>query len=68
MGLQGLIMLLLEALRADSLLLPGGIRVAQVFGLGLLLYTLTWLRQRTPAPPLLTQAEAAAEPKLQEQP
>lgn len=68
MGLQGLIMLLLEALRADSLLLPGGIRVAQVFGLGLLLYTLTWLRQRTPAPPLLTQAEAATEPKLQEQP
>lgn len=33
----------IEALRADSLLLPGGIRAAQVFGLVLLLSALHWM-------------------------
>lgn len=43
LGLHGLALLLIEALRADSLLLPGGIRAAQVFGLVLLLYALHWM-------------------------
>jgi phosphatidylglycerol---prolipoprotein diacylglyceryl transferase len=51
LGWQGLILLLLEPLRADSLLLPGGVRAAQVVGLGLLLAALVWLRGRgQPAP------------------
>lgn len=44
LGLQGLIFLLLEPLRADSLLLPYGVRAVQVVGLGLLLAALIWLR------------------------
>ncbi len=44
LGLQGLTLLLVEALRADSLLLPGGIRAAQVVGLALLLVALQSLR------------------------
>jgi phosphatidylglycerol---prolipoprotein diacylglyceryl transferase len=65
LSLQGLTSLLVEALRADSLVLPGGIRAAQVFGLVLLLYTLTWARRhsglagRVPA--------ETSEPALQEQ-
>jgi phosphatidylglycerol:prolipoprotein diacylglycerol transferase len=47
LGLQGLILLLIEALRADSLLLPGGIRAAQVFGLALLLYALSWSQRHS---------------------
>jgi phosphatidylglycerol---prolipoprotein diacylglyceryl transferase len=45
LGLQGLSSLLIEALRADSLVLPGGIRAAQVFGLALLLYALSWMQR-----------------------
>jgi phosphatidylglycerol---prolipoprotein diacylglyceryl transferase len=45
LGLQGLTSLLIEALRADSLVLPGGIRSAQVFGLALLLYALSWAQR-----------------------
>lgn len=45
LGLQGLTLLLIEALRADALLLPGGIRAAQVFGLALLLVALLWARR-----------------------
>ena len=48
LGLQGLTLLLIEALRADSLVLPGGVRVNQVFGLALLLYTLYWMRGHSP--------------------
>lgn len=52
LGLQGLTILLLEPLRADSLLLPLGVRAAQVAGLILLLASLGWLRaQRTLAEP-----------------
>ncbi len=40
LGLQGLTLLVLEPLRADSLLLPFGVRSAQVVGLGLLLAAL----------------------------
>lgn len=40
LGLQGATMLVLEALRADSLALAGGIRAAQVFGLLLILLAL----------------------------
>jgi phosphatidylglycerol---prolipoprotein diacylglyceryl transferase len=47
LGLQGLTSLLVETLRADSLVFPGGIRAAQVFGLALLLYTLSWARQHS---------------------
>jgi phosphatidylglycerol:prolipoprotein diacylglycerol transferase len=47
LGLQGLTLLLIEALRADSLVFPGGIRAAQVFGLALLLCTLIWARQQS---------------------
>lgn len=47
LGIQGLTLLLLEPLRADSLLLPYGIRAAQVVGLCLLLGVLAWLRARS---------------------
>jgi phosphatidylglycerol---prolipoprotein diacylglyceryl transferase len=47
LGLQGLTSLLVESLRGDSLVFPGGIRAAQVFGLALLLYTLTWARHHS---------------------
>jgi hypothetical protein len=46
LGLQGRTLLLLEPLRGDSLLLPFGVRAAQVAGLGLLLAALLWLRGR----------------------
>jgi phosphatidylglycerol:prolipoprotein diacylglycerol transferase len=48
LGLQGLTLLLLEPLRADSLLLPFGVRAAQVVGLGMLLAALLWLRGQSP--------------------
>lgn len=48
LGLQGATMLALEALRADSLALAGGIRAAQVFGLLLLLLAL-WHGRRQAA-------------------
>ena len=64
LGLQGLMSLLIEALRADSLVLSGGIRSAQVFGLALLLYALSWMQRYSgTAQPL--QAERS-EPTLQE--
>ena len=46
LGLQGFTMLLLEPLRADSLLLPAGIRAAQLVGLALLLVSLFWFRRQ----------------------
>jgi phosphatidylglycerol:prolipoprotein diacylglycerol transferase len=49
LGLQGLTLLLIEPLRADSLLLPYGVRVAQVFGLACLLGALVWRREHVPA-------------------
>jgi len=60
LGLQGMTLLLVEALRADSLLLPGGIRTAQVFGLGLLLYALYWGRQHAPKAGALAPTTGAA--------
>ena len=65
LGLQGLTSLLIEALRADSLMLPGGIRSAQVFGLGLLLYALSWARRHSRAAGLAPTE--TSEPTLQEQ-
>jgi phosphatidylglycerol:prolipoprotein diacylglycerol transferase len=65
LGLLGLSSLLIEALRADSLVLPGGIRSAQVFGLALLLYALSWA-QRHSGTAQLVRAETS-EPMLQEQ-
>ena len=47
LGLQGLTLLLIEPLRGDSLVFPGGVRAAQVAGLALLLCSLWWMRQRT---------------------
>jgi phosphatidylglycerol---prolipoprotein diacylglyceryl transferase len=47
LGLQGIALLLVEALRADSLLLPAGVRAGQVFGLALVLLALLWMRWRT---------------------
>lgn len=47
LGLQGLSMLLIEALRADSLLLPAGIRAGQVFGLCCVAGSLLWFRRRS---------------------
>jgi prolipoprotein diacylglyceryltransferase len=61
LGLQGLTLLLVEALRADSLVLPGGVRVAQVFGLGLLLYALYWVRQHPLTHPQPLPAGSSAE-------
>jgi len=46
-GLQGMTLLLVEALRADSLLLPAGVRAGQVFGLALVLLALLWMRWHT---------------------
>ena len=46
LGGQGLTWLLIEALRADSLVLPGGVRVVQVVGLVLLLSALWWARSK----------------------
>ena len=40
-------LLLVEALRADSLLLPAGVRAGQVFGLALVLLALLWMRWHT---------------------
>jgi phosphatidylglycerol:prolipoprotein diacylglycerol transferase len=51
LGLQGMTLLLVEALRADSLLLPAGVRAGQVFGLGLVLLALIWLRWHANATP-----------------
>ena len=57
--------LFIEALRADSLVLPGGIRAAQVFGLALLLYSLSWIQRHSrTAPP--KRAETSG-PMLHEQ-
>lgn len=47
LGTQGLTLLLIEALRADSLVFPGGVRSAQVVGLALLVGALVWARRRT---------------------
>ena len=46
LGLQGMTLLLVEALRADSLLLPAGVRAGQVFGLVLVLLALIWMRRQ----------------------
>jgi phosphatidylglycerol:prolipoprotein diacylglycerol transferase len=65
LGLQGLSSLLIEALRADSLVLPGGIRAAQLFGLALLLYAVSWAQRHSG----ITQPVrgGTSEPTLQEQ-
>jgi phosphatidylglycerol:prolipoprotein diacylglycerol transferase len=67
LGLNGLTLLLVEALRADSLILPGGLRVAQLFGLGLILYALHWARRNTTAG-RPTPVEVASGSELQRQP
>jgi phosphatidylglycerol:prolipoprotein diacylglycerol transferase len=51
LALQGLTMLLLEPLRADALLLPFGLRVAQIVGLSLLLSAIATWRSAPPAQP-----------------
>jgi len=51
LGLQGVTLLLVEALRADSLLLPASVRAGQVFGLALVLLALLWMRWHTRATP-----------------
>ena len=48
LGLQGLTLLLVEWLRGDAPVLPGGVRLAQVVGLALMLAAIAWLRQRAP--------------------
>ncbi len=45
LGLQGITMLVIEAWRGDSLLLPGGIRAAQIAGLTLMIAALLWARR-----------------------
>lgn len=64
LGGQGLILLLVEALRADSLLLPGGVRVAQVVGLALLIHGLWWARQHAHDTAAATSRESAADSSL----
>jgi phosphatidylglycerol:prolipoprotein diacylglycerol transferase len=49
--LQGMTLLLVEALRADSLLFPAGVRAGQVFGLVLVLLALLWMRGRSSGTP-----------------
>ena len=68
LGLNGLALLLIEALRADSLLLPAGIRVAQVFGLALMLAAVNWARWHISSSGLTTPAEATPTGELQSQP
>jgi prolipoprotein diacylglyceryltransferase len=46
LALQGLAWLLLEPFRADSLLLPLGLRASQLLGLGLVLGGIWWARGR----------------------
>jgi phosphatidylglycerol---prolipoprotein diacylglyceryl transferase len=55
LGLQGMTVLLVEALRADSLLLPAGVRAGQVFGLTLVLFALLWMRSHTSDTPNVNQ-------------
>ncbi len=43
-ALQGFSLIVVEVFRADSLVLPGGIRAAQVFGLALMLGAIAWVR------------------------
>jgi phosphatidylglycerol:prolipoprotein diacylglycerol transferase len=50
-GLQGVTLLLVDSLRADSLLLPAGVRAGQVFGLALVLLALHWMRRHTGTTP-----------------
>jgi phosphatidylglycerol:prolipoprotein diacylglycerol transferase len=45
--LHGFMLIVIEAWRADSLVLPGGIRVAQVFGLVLVLGVIAWARRQS---------------------
>lgn len=47
LALQGSALLLLEALRVDSLVAAGGVRVAQVVGLAMILMALWWKRTHT---------------------
>ena len=68
LALNGLALLLIEALRADSLVLPGGIRVAQVFGLTLVLYAVYWVRRHATTGGLPALAETAPAPERQGQP
>jgi phosphatidylglycerol---prolipoprotein diacylglyceryl transferase len=51
--LQGMTLLVVEASRADSLLLPAGVRAGQVFGLALVLLALLWMRSHTRDTPKL---------------
>jgi phosphatidylglycerol:prolipoprotein diacylglycerol transferase len=60
LGVQGLAFLLLEPLRADSLLLPYGIRAAQVVGLCFVLVALVWLRGQSPPAPASGERAAAS--------
>lgn len=46
LALHGLSILLIDAVRADAILLPGGVRSSQLFGLALLLIALRWGRGR----------------------
>jgi phosphatidylglycerol---prolipoprotein diacylglyceryl transferase len=55
LGLQGMTLLLVEALRADSLLLPAGVRAGQVFGLVLVLLALIWMRRQPNDTPSVDQ-------------
>ncbi len=59
LGLQGMTLLLVEALRADSLLLPAGVRAGQVFGLALVL--LSVLANRPSATAALRDRDHGAE-------
>ncbi len=62
LGLQGMTLLLLEALRSDSLLLPAGVRAGQVFGLALMLLALLWIRRHSiPAMAVLGDQDDPAE-------
>lgn len=59
LGVQGLTLLLLEPLRADSLLLPYGIRAAQVVGLCFVLAALVSLRAQSALGPARDERAAA---------
>ncbi|PMP76043.1 MAG: diacylglyceryl transferase, partial [Roseiflexus castenholzii] len=51
LAVQGSALLLLEALRVDSLVTAGGVRIAQVVGLAMILMALWWKRTHATSTP-----------------
>lgn len=59
--LHGVTMLLVEALRADSVVLHGGVRAAQIVGLALIVVALVWLRGMSQSGTILFSSSIAVD-------